>query len=220
MTDNRVQAISCSLDTLKALLWQHDNTEKLKALVTLKQAWYENNHCEYWSDWIRDVFDPRTANAFGLAIWGRILNVTLVTDAAGDIEKKSFGFGVNHQNFGSGNFARDRDGTIGLTLEQQRLVVRLRYFQLTSKGTVPEINIFLKELFGEEGNVFVHDPLDMTYAVYFFSFEPDSQLALILEKYDLLPRPAGVGVKYIVQKRPSWGYEINHLNFTNGSFGA
>lgn len=215
-----VQELDLSVDALKAILWQYDNAERLKTLVTLKQQWYERNHSEFWSNWIRDVFDIRTANEFGLNVWARILNIPLLVEVASSKQKEAFGFGANHQNFGNGNFARGNSGTIGLTLEQKRLIVRLRYFQLTSRGTVPEINSFLKELFGSRGNVFVVDSLDMTYATYFFTYQPDSQLQLILEKYDLLPRPSAVGVRWQVQARPSFGFGVNHLNFENGNFGA
>lgn len=219
MSSRRIQAIDCSLDTMKALLWQHDNAKRLKALITLKQQWYEHNHCEFWTNWMRDVFDVRTANDFGLSVWARILDIPLGIDVPGSREKDAFGLGTHHANFGHGNFARSEAGQLFLTTRQKRLVIRLRYFQLTSRGTVPEINAFLRELFGSDGRVFVTDPLDMSFAIYFFEFHPGSELALILEKYDLLPRPAGVGAKYVVQVRPSWGFGSNHLNFLNGNFG-
>lgn len=215
-----VQQLDASVDLLKAILWQYDNAERLKTLVRLKQQWYERCHRQFWANWVRNVFDIRTANDFGLNVWARILDIPLLVEVGESKQKDAFGFGSSHQNFGNGNFARATSGTIGLTLEQKRLIVRLRYFQLTSRGTVPEINRFLKELFGSQGDVFVVDSLDMTYATYFFRFQPNSQLALILEKYDLLPRPAGVGVRYQVQVKPSFGFGLNHLNFNNGNFGA
>lgn len=220
MSSRRIQAIECSVDAMKALLWQYDNAQGLKTLIALKQRWYEESLCEFWSNWVRDVFDPRTANDFGLGIWARILDISLGVDVPSSREKEAFGFGEAHSNFGNGNFARAEAGQLSLTTEQKRMVIRLRYFQLTSRGTVPEINAFLKELFGTSGKVFVADPLDMTIAVYFFSFEPGSELALILEKYDLLPRPATVGAEYVVQVKPSWGFGTHHLNFMQGNFGV
>jgi hypothetical protein len=219
MNGDRIQAVACSLDTLKALLWQRDNAEKLKALITLKQRWYEQNHCRFWSDWIRDVFDPRTANDFGLGVWARILDISLGVDVPSSRDKAAFGFGAHHQNFGNGNFARAYAGTQPLTTEQKRLVIRLRYFQLTSRGTVPEINAFLKELFGDRGNAWVVDSLDMSYVTYFFGFQPDSDLSFITDYYDLFPRPAAVGVRFAVQRRAAFGFGAEHLNFNNGSFG-
>jgi len=214
-----VQQFDFNVDLLKALLWEHDNAEGLKVIAQRKQEWYDLNQREFWESWQRDVFDIDTATAFGLVVWARILNVQLGVEVEDTRAIPAFGFGTNHLNFNNGNFGRFA-GVQALTVEQQRLVIKLRYFQLVSNGTVPEINEFLSILFENEGKVFVVDSLDMTFATYFFTFVPNSQLRFILEKFDLLPRPAGVGVRWQIQIRPSWGFGVNHLNFNNGNFGA
>jgi hypothetical protein len=216
----QVQQFDCSVDLLKALLWQHDNAEKLKALVAAKQAWYRDNQCDFWGSWYRDVFNLDTANEFGLSVWSRILGLPLQVRIEGSRSKDAFGFGSSHRNFGNGNFARGQSGEQSLSSDQARTALKMRYFQLVSRGSVTEINEWLRALFGNEGGVFVSDSGDMTLATYFFSFAPSSQLKFILEKYDLLPRPAAVGVEYQIQVRPSWGFGTNHLNFENGNFGA
>ena len=215
-----VQQFDYSVDLLKALLWQHNNATALETLLRRKQEWYNENHRDFWQNWYRDVFNLDTANEFGLSVWSRILGVPLQVQVAGSRDKEAFGFGANHQNFNNGNFARGQTGDIPLNQEQSRLVLKLRYFQLVTRGSVTEINEWLSVLFGNQGKVFVVYTLDMTFATYFFSFAPDAQLRFILEKFDLLPRPAGVGVRYQVQVRPSWGFGPNHLNFENGNFGA
>lgn len=215
-----IQDFDFSVDLMKALLWQHDNAEGLKTLLQKKQQWYDINQTEFWESWFTNVFDLDTANDFGLAVWARILNVPLQVRVEANVVRPAFGFGVNHKNFNNGSFARGQSGDIALTTSQQRLVLKLRYFQLISRGAVPETNEWLASLFGDQGSVFVIDSNDMTFATYFFRFQPDSQLAFILEKYDLLPRPAGVGVRYQVQVKPSFGFGENHLNFDNGNFGA
>lgn len=215
-----VQQFDYSVDLLKALLWQHNNATALETLLRRKQEWYDVNQSAFWQSWYTDVFNLDTANEFGLSVWSRILAVPLQVQIEGSREKEAFGFGANHKNFNTGNFARGQAGEQPLTREQSRLVLKLRYFQLVSRGAVTEINEWLAALFEGQGTVFVVDSLDMTFATYFFGFTPDAQLRFILEKYDLLPRPAGVGVQYQVQIRPSWGFGTNHLNFNNGNFGA
>lgn len=217
-----VQALDTSVDVLKALLWEHDSADKLVMLTKLKQDWYTNNHSEFWNNWITDVFNIDTANQFGLAVWGRILNVPMQVTAAPDVGKFAFGFGSNNANFQRGNFGNKSSNTIGLTVDQQRMIIRMRYFKLTSRGTVPETNRFLKKLFTDtgQGRVFVVDPYDMSFVTYFFEQAPNSQVQFLLDHYDLLPRPAGVGIKYQVQGRPAWGFGTNHLNFGNGNFGG
>lgn len=217
----QVQRFDCSVDLLKALLWQHDNAEKLKSLIAAKQAWNQENQSDFWESWYRDVFNIDTANTFGLSVWSRILGLPLQVKIAGDKGKAAFGFGMSHQNFGNGNFARADDGEQSISESQVRLALKMRYFQLTCRGSVAEINEWLHALFGSEGQVFVADRGNMGLATYFFNFAPTSQLKFILEKYDLLPRPAGVGVTYSVKAEgDSFGFGPNHLNFNNGSFGA
>lgn len=215
---SRIQEFDFNVDLMKCLLWQHDDADALKKLIEKKQAWYATNQKDFWENWVRDVFDLDTANQFGLSIWARILGIALQVRVEGDPLRPAWGFGTHHLNFNNGNFGRKAAGDVGLTVEQQRLVLKLRYFQLVSRGAIPEINEWLAALFGDQGVVYAQDLNDMTMR-YFFTFTPDSQLSFILEKYDLLPRPAGVEMRVQVQLEPHFGFGIHHLNFNNGSFG-
>lgn len=215
-----VQGFDPSVNLLSAILWQYENAEKLKAIIAAKQDWTNRNQTEFWINWQRDVFNIDTANSFGLSVWARILNVPLRIDIEPQENKVAFGFGSNNTNFNNGNFGVIQDQSQGLTLEQQRTVIKFRYFQLTSRCTVPEINEFMASMFGDQGNAYVYDPLDMSFVLYTFGFAPDSQLQFILDEFDLLPRPAGVGVKWQVQSQPSFGFGVYNLNFNNGNFGA
>lgn len=216
---SRQQSFDFSVELLTALLWQHDNAESLKSLLTQKQAWYDENQTAFWSDWFRDVFDLRTANDFGCQVWAIILGIQLSVNQGGNVDKPTWAFGGFRQNFTRGNFSNTNAVTIPLSLAQKRLVLRLRYFQLVARGTVPETNRFLKYVFGDVGNVYVLDTNDMTFVYYIFTFAPSSQLVFILQKYDILPRPAGVGVKYQVIVGESFGFDEFNENFDNGNFG-
>lgn len=215
-----VKGFDPSVNLLQAILWQYENAEKLKAIIAAKQEWTNRNQTEFWANWQRDVFNIDTANAFGLSVWARILDVPLRIDIAPQENKVAFGFGINNANFNNGNFGVIQDQSQGLTLDQQRTVIKFRYFQLTSRCTVPEINEFMASMFGDQGNAYVYDPLDMSFVLYTFGFAPDSQLQFILDEFDLLPRPAGVGVKWQVKSEPSFGFGVYNLNFNNGNFGA
>lgn len=214
----RQQALDFSTNLLVALLWQHDNATSLISLLQQKQDWYDENQTAFWTDWLRDVFDLRTANEFGCQVWAIILGIQLSVNEGANTDKPTWAFGNTRQNFGRGNFSNTSDVTIPLTLEQKRLVLRLRYFQLTSRGTVPETNRFLKYIFEDVGSVYVIDQLDMSFVYYVFTFVPSSQLIFILQKYDILPRPAGVGVDYQVITGPAFGFDEYNLNFDHGSF--
>lgn len=198
------------------LLWEHEEAAELVALLVSKGAWYDAEHDGFWSDWVRDVFDLRTANAFGCAVWARILDVRLDLIAPATIGP-SFGFGANNRNFGRGNFGRRVPGRVGLSVEQQRLVLRARYLQLISRGTVPEINRILHILVGERGPAWAIDNHDMTTTV-FLGFAPDSQLRQILDNFPLIPVPTGVQVSYQFAAQPAWGFGEDNLNFEHGGF--
>jgi len=146
-------------------------------------------------------------------VWETGLNSAQVSDIANG--QDPLGSTIT-QNFNNGNFATDAFGIVGLTLEQRRLLLRLRYYQLVSSGAVPEINEFLAFLFGP-GVLYAIDNLDMTMT-YVFTQQPDAQILFILQEFDLLPRPSGVSIEIMVSGIDSFGFDPDGLNFENGNF--
>lgn len=215
----RVQTFDYSVDLMRALLWQYNDAARLQSLLQQKQDWYDENQQGFWENWSRDVFDLRTANDFGLSVWSIILDQPLVADVgASSSTQHAWGFGSHRYNFGHGNFIRGGASTVGLTLEQRRIALQLRYFKLVSRGTVPEINQFLAHLFGSDGGAYVLDSLDMEFAIFVLKFRPSSQLMMVLQEFDLMPRPAGVGVKFITFDKMRWGFGPYRQNFGHGNF--
>lgn len=217
---NTIQQFDFSVDLLRAILWQCNNAINLQALLDAKDAWYQQNQTEFWTNWIENVFDLRTANDFGLAVWSIILGQpTYISNAASPTDYPSWGFGAFHKNFTRGNFASNTGNTYQLPTETARLLLQLRYFQLTSSGTVPEINRMLKYVFANYGSAYLEDRLDMTQR-YVFRFPLSSNLILLFENFDVLPRPAGVGSSYYQATISYFGFGVFHTNFGNGNFGA
>lgn len=215
----RIQAFDFSVDLLKVLLWQYNDAANLQAIIQEKQDWYDTNQNEFWSNWMVDVFDLRTANDFGLSVWSIILNLPLSTNTGAPAPKRAFGFGHGRQNFNNGNFTANNAQFVNLSTKQKRIALQLRYFQLTTKGCVPEINRFFATLFAEESTAcYVVDTLDMSEAFYVFHPSLSSQLRFIFQYYDLLPRPAGVGVGYTILDKPTFGFDQYHVNFDRGNF--
>ena len=216
----KIEDFDFSVDLLQALLWQYNNSGRLKTLLTEKNLWYGANQAKFWEDWVRDVFDLRTANDFGLDVWAIILNIWLgPTDNPFIDFDGIFGFGPNNQNFGNGNFSSVTSGLFELTTEQRRLVLRLRYFQLISRGTLPEAHAFLNELFKDTGAyVYIVDNLDMSIKVHVFDTDPDLNIEYILDHFDVFPRPAGVGISYQIYTKIPFGFGPENENFENGNF--
>ncbi len=211
------QEFDFSVKLLNALLWRYNDAENLQSLLQKKADWYAINQEAFWRDFIRDVFDLRTCNDFGCAVWAIILGVPLAVVLPAST-KKAWGFGQYRANFNRGNFAPREQYSIPLSLPQKRLVLQLRYFQLISRGTVPQTNHFLQMAFKDYGLVYVLDPLNMGEIVYVFTFAIPRQLKFVLLNYDLLPRPDGCGVRYEETVRRTWGFGPHHQNFERGTF--
>lgn len=209
-----VQEFDFSVDLLRALLWQYEDATALQVILRSKSDWYTVNQTLFWSDWQRDVFDLTTANEFGCAVWGVILNVPLSLSLPGTGDRPAFGFGPSNQNFENGTFGRMSSGVAALTLDQKRLVLRLRYLQLISDGSVVWSNFVMQEIFG---GGYVVDNLNMT-ATYVFTNGISGTLAQVLLDFDLLPRPAGVKIAILPGDVDVFGFGPTNENFENGQF--
>lgn len=191
----RNQPFDFSVNALQALLWQYNKATTLIALLKAKQAWYDANYTQFWQDWYTNVFDLRTANDFGCAVWSIILRLPLSVEYEAS-DGANWGFGPSQQNFEHGNFAPQTLSVLPLTVAQKRLVLQLRYLQLTTRGCPPQINKRFFQLFKDLGPAYVVDNLNMTMT-YVFAFTIPAPLSFILKYYNLLPAPAGVKVNFI-----------------------
>ena len=208
---NTIQEFDYSVNLLKALIWQYNEATNLQSLLQQKQDWYDTNQTQFWTDWYNNVFNLETANEFGCAVWAIILGIPISAIVPPTSPQPTWGFGGFNQNFTHGNFSNTGSSVVSLTLEQQR------YYQLTSNGTVPLINAMLKSLFGSQGVAYVLDGLDMT-CEYVFTFQPSSEVLFVLEQFDLLPRPAGVGIRLTILGSPIFGFGQYNENFNNGNY--
>ena len=189
------QPFDFSVNALQALLWQYNKAPVLTAILKAKQAWYDKNQTQFWEDFYTDIFDLRTANDFGCAVWSIILGLPLSIEYLAS-DGHNWGFDPYQNNFDRGNFAPGVLTPLPLTVEQKRLVLQLRYFQLITRGCPPQINKFLSRIFGAYGPAYVVDNLNMTMT-YIFAFNLPAPLQFIFKFYDLLPAPAGVKVTFI-----------------------
>jgi len=217
-TNFDIQQFDFYVDLLRAMLWEYNDAANLQSILQQKQDWYTTNQTEFWQDFVTNIFDLRTANEFGLAVWSIILELPLfVNYQPSDLSQPIFGFDVAFfKNFNRGGFGTSTGGTNRLSMASQRLALQLRYFQLCSSGTVPEINRFMNFLFGS-GAVFLLDNLNMTQQ-YIFTIPITADMQYIFENFDLLPRPAGVGVTYHSTQGAFWGFGPYRKNFNRGNF--
>lgn len=230
-----IEEFDFTVNLVEVLLWQYNEALTLQSLITQKQTWYDINQTEFWQEWVVNVFNLLTANQFGLALWAIILNIPLyINTQIPEPGAPLFGFNelpfptVNdYLNFNNSNFSNIGSQEI-LTLEQQRLILRLRYFQLVTRGNIAYIetpfeknnqlmgiNNFLNFLWKTSsawGESWVLDDFDMTMT-YVFNFFVPRAIRKVLVELDLLPRPAAVGLKYVILTNTIWGFnEIPSIN--------
>jgi hypothetical protein len=194
---SRLQKLDYSVDVLRVLLWQYNNANHLEGLLRLKQTFYNENQRDFWQSWINDVFNLNTCNLFGVSVWSKILDYPLtleVNKSPGNYPAFSFSddVGVSTspiKNFSYGNFATPADEFENLTLDQNRLLLKLRYFNLITDASVSHINFILSIVFGS-GVSYVQDNQDMTLTYVFKYLEATTRYFLV--ELDLLPRPSGV----------------------------
>lgn len=229
----RIQQFNYATDVLQAILWQQDKATNLLQLATQKNAWYEVYQTEFWTDWYNDVFNLLTANTFGLSVWSYILNIPLYIDLDPEpADKPIFGFnffnpsyptlGNSYFNFGNGNFST-RGSVLTLTEEEQRFLLRLTYYKYCSRADVTDVNVFLNYLvstsdIGYLGTIYMLDGLDMSITYVFTSPGFPHDLLQAIKDLDSFPRPAGVGIEYVINTGKSWGFGPLNQNFGNGNF--
>ena len=219
---SRTQAFDYSVDVLRTLLWQFNEADNLAGLLREKQKFYDFAQRDFWQNWTRDVFDLRTANDFGLSVWTNILGVPAFNDTNVSPDNyPAFGFDTSAmnqpiQNFNNGNFATSSDNFINLSTDQRRLLLQVRYFQLTTDASVVDINRFAANMFGP-GVVYVIDNLNMSLN-YVFTVRPPSNILLVAEEFDIIPRPSGVSINLVFTNLQNWGFGPLRRNFGRGNF--
>ncbi|MCD1124800.1 DUF2612 domain-containing protein [Jinshanibacter sp. LJY008] len=214
----RIQEFDFSVDLMRVLLWEYNDAENLQALLQKKQNWYNGNQTTFWNDWYTNVFNLNTANAFGLSVWAIILNIPLSVTPSDQPSQHIFGLGQYNENFNNGTFQSIDSEQITLSEEQTRLLLKLRYYQLTSRGTIPEMNHIIADIFGDTGGGYASDSYDMNLVTIFLNSTISQQYRFVLEKFDIFPRPAGVGIQF---KRAItgnvWGLGSERENFGHGN---
>jgi Protein of unknown function (DUF2612) len=174
----------------KNITWQYEQSNSLIKLISSKDTWYVANATNFWGSWFNNVFNLTSANDFGVSIWARILGAPLAIFLPLD-GSTPFGFGDKNQNFWYSNFSAAQ-APIGLTLEEKKQVLRLLYYSQTLNNSIQSINYALKDVFGSLGMCYVIESgvMQLTYNI---GYAMSDGLKTVLEAYNVLPRPGGVG---------------------------
>lgn len=149
----------------------------------------------------RDFYDMvvnlRTAEGYGLDIWGRIVGVSREVNIT-DPEGKYFGFSdgfypFNEHPFSSGGQNAD---TWALTDHAYRDLIFLKAISNIVYATAPNINALLRYAFRGSSYFLLHNNMTASYVFEFFLSPFERH---IVYNTDILPRPCGVEINYIEQ---------------------
>lgn len=186
--------IDPKIDLKQCLLWQYQNSEKLKSLILSKEEWYQTHQAQFWQDWYDNVFNLDTANDFGLSVWGEIL------DFSRNVTAKD---GSQHY----------------LTTEQYRLILKGQILRFGMGATAPEINNWLATVFAGQGAAYCLDSYDMTAIPFVLRSDPSDEIKWLLGNIDFFPRPAGVGYEVRIVPNTIFGFNGSGLQpFNQGVF--
>lgn len=211
-----IQSFNLSTNLLEAILWQYNEAEHLIKIVENDNNWYKDNITDFFNNWYRDVFNVDTATDFGLSVWAKILDINFATPPQEVRDNNVFGFDPYYNNFFDSNFSPMQNDTYQLSVEQKRLIVKLTFQKYHIFPSVPEINKVIRALISPDG--YIVDGFDMTTNIIVFTEQLDAGTKYILDTFDLLPIPAGVGYEYRIVTGNEFGFDPYGMNFYNGYF--
>lgn len=190
----KILNISPEIDLKQCLLWQYQNSPKLKSLILSKEAWYSANQAQFWQDWYDNVFNIETANDFGLSVWGEIL------DFSRNVKTRT---GEAHY----------------LTTDQYRMVLKGQMLRFGMGVSAPEVNEWLSVVFKGVTTAHCVDTYDMTAIPFVCRSTPSPEITWLLSNVDFLVRPAGVGYKVLIVPNDVFGFNGSGLKpFNQGVF--
>lgn len=145
----------------------------------------------------RDFIDISTATGEALDAWGKDLNIPRNIPSPTTHEIDRAGFSLTKSNFYQLQFDFDTNiSYLQLTDQAMRVLLKLRFLELSTNATIPQINEYMTQLFAQFGGAaYIDDPQNMSFATYIFNFEIPYWLDWCFKHLDILPRPAGIGLK-------------------------
>lgn len=183
----------------QTLLSQYANAPRIQALIA---GWNQMlDPATLIDQWYQQVWNLQTAQGFGLDVWGRIVGVSRVLSLSA---QSYLGFfeasDLTEEGFAQAPWFQGEDTTNNYRLADDgfRQLIYAKALANIAGGSVLDINRILMTLFAGQGDAYVRDNGDMTMS-YVFRFVPTAVQVSIIQNSGVLPRPAGVGVSYVIE---------------------
>lgn len=154
------------------------------------------------------AIDLRTASGDVLEMWGRLLNFSRYIPTTQDNAHLFNNFDFYNKSFIKLKFPDKSDVSYSaLSDDAYRLVLQLLWSSRNIQANLYEVSQLATEIF--EVEVVVGDSMNMSYVTYYFRDEIPQWLGYILENYQILPRPACVGSRYVSAVYKLFGFKTN-----------
>lgn len=183
----------------QTLLSQYANAPRIQALIA---GWNQMlDPATLIDQWYQQVWNLQTAQGFGLDVWGRIVGVSRVLSLSA---QSYLGFfeasDLTEEGFAQAPWFQGEETTNNYRLADDgfRQLIYAKALANIAGGSVLDINRILMTLFSGQGDAYVRDNGDMTMS-YVFRFVPTAVQVSIIQNSGVLPRPAGVGVSYVIE---------------------
>ena len=205
-------------DIAKTVIMQYQHSPRLLALIEAFNAAIDP---EPWlQEFFARVFDPATAESWGLDVWGRIVAASRTIPYMGS-DWLPLGFlGQTCANFGHGAFySGQAASSVTLADNAYRALIFFKAAANISNGTLPTLNRLLATFFADRGNIqVIHVGTMRLRVVAYFALRPWEMSILALDDYT--PIPAGVGYElYTVNPPRVFGFKgTGGQNFGHGHF--
>lgn len=194
MSDSRKYEVNTEIDLSKCFLWQYDEGGNLRTILQNEVNFINENVSQFWSNFLRDIFNINTANDFGLSLWGTTLGIPrpMYENSQGEI--------------------------VPFDTEQYRMLLKGAILLMNSTASVHDINLYLESVFPGKP-VFCADTHDQTMVLNFF-YDPSDEEMAIIDQDQYFPRPAGVNKRIkIFSPDKTLGFQGSELqDFDNGTF--
>ena len=188
--------IDFKIDNSLCYLWQYDNANNLKSLMDNKAKFFEDNVEKFFLDYFSNIFNIKTANNFGLELWGVILGVPRP------------------------QYTNENEEVVSFSDDMYRKLLLAKVLKFNINGSVAEINDYLGFIFDDpEKVVYLKNNYDMTVEVI-FRYTPTLEDMAVIRSEDFLPLPTGVKVVYAqIDSNTIFGFNGSNLTgFDTGTF--
>ncbi|MEG0868813.1 MAG: DUF2612 domain-containing protein [Hafnia sp.] len=193
------------INVADTILTQYADSPKLKSLI------YSFNEAVGVEGFLDDFYDViwniKTADTYGLDVWGKIVVVSRQLKVTQNEEY--FGFDeatstppvigdpqpFNQAPFYTGEVSTS---TVTLTNDIYRKLIMMKAAANISDCTIPNLNKLLTFMFGDSGRCYVRNDGDMVMS-YVFEFPLSTAELAIVQSSGAIPSPIGVTVNIVQQ---------------------